>query len=363
MTTRRLCAWVVATLCVATTSAPSFANPLNPDLSVIGDTRALWSESSDDVELAFHELEIAIVGPVNPYARAEVYAALHEGEGIEVEEAKLLLDRYLPAGLGLTIGQYLLDVGQINPIHPHAYPFVDRPLVHERLFGADGARDVGVRLDWLAPVDAFTVRASVAALRGEVFLGHSHAHDEDHAHADGGEPSDEDIEPEPTLGVSGRGEVFLEPSKDVALSLGATVLRGEHDPMDGAGAFYVAPDLKARVELGPRTALVLNAEAVFGSLDESEERVGSDPTGWFASADLRPGRRWNIGGFAESSSERAQDDVRTHRFGAFAGLSLMEESTLFRLVARRTEPDEGDAEMDVILQAIFGLGPHAPHRY
>ena len=67
----------------------------------LGDTRALWSEKTDDVELAFHEMEVALTGPVNPYASAEVYLAIHGTEGIEVEEAKLLLDRYLPAGLGL----------------------------------------------------------------------------------------------------------------------------------------------------------------------------------------------------------------------------------------------------------------------
>jgi hypothetical protein len=32
-------------------------------------------------------------------------------------------------------------------------------------------------------------------------------------------------------------------------------------------------------------------------------------------------------------------------------------------VVRRTHPDEADATTDVILQTLFSLGPHRPHRY
>jgi hypothetical protein len=350
------------------------AGPVNPDISVIGDTRAFWSEEEDEVELLFHELEIALVGPLNPYASAEVYLGIHGSEGIEIEEAKLLLDRYFPAGLGLTAGRFLLDFGQLNQIHVHAFPFVARPLMHTRFFGDDGALDTGVRLDWLAPVERVTLRATVAALRGDVVLG---GHHHDHAHEEDEHEEHEGHEAEPEIGLSGRLELFSEPSRDFSFLAGASVLHGEFDPEENARATWLTGDLKARWELGPSRALVVNAEAVWGRLEarsaleeelpgggvELHPRPEVNPSGWFAAADLRLTTRWNLGGFAESATERLHDDHRTHRYGAFVGLALMEETTLFRLLTRRTDPDEGAADTELLLQAIFGLGPHKAHRY
>jgi hypothetical protein len=134
-------------------------------------------------------------------------------------------------------------------------------------------------------------------------------------------------------------------------------------PSEDARSTWFSSDLKARFDLGPQTALVVNAEAVFGSLDETAAAPSADPNGWFAAADLRVTKRWNVGGFAESTTERQDDEVRTDRYGGFVGMALLEETTLFRLVGRVTTPDEGDSESEAIVQAIFALGPHQAHRY
>ena len=99
---------------VALVAGRSSAGPVNPDISVIGDARIAWSDASEDDKpvLELHELELAFVGPLNPYASAEAYLGIHGTEGIEVEEAKLILDRYFPGGFGVTAGQFLLDFGQ-----------------------------------------------------------------------------------------------------------------------------------------------------------------------------------------------------------------------------------------------------------
>ena len=84
------------------------ANELNPEISVIGDTRATWTEDSDpETTLGLDEVEIAIVGPVSPYASAEIFIGYHD-EQFELEEARLTLDRWLPGGFGLTVGGVLL---------------------------------------------------------------------------------------------------------------------------------------------------------------------------------------------------------------------------------------------------------------
>ena len=132
---------------------------------------------------------------------------------------------------------------------------------------------------------------------------------------------------------------------------------------ESAKSTWFGADAKIRWDLGPSQTLVVNAEAVFGSLDATDESPGADPSGYFASADWRLNKRWNVGAFAESGTERLDDEHRTHRYGAFAGLALMEESTLFRVVGRATDPPDGDTRAEVLLQALFALGPHRPHRY
>jgi len=323
---------------------------VNPDISVIGDVRANAGESLEGPEIAFEELELTFVGPLNPYASATVVVAVSSEEGADIEEAKLSLDRYFPAGFGLTAGKVLLDFGQLNPVHAHAFPFVDRPLMHAAFFGEEGAKDAGVRIDWIAPTDGFSLRMTAGALRGDVFLGEPEE-------VEGEEPL------EPEIGASGRVDVFFEPSSGTSVSLGGSILTGEFDPPANARATWFGPDLKARFDMGPQSALVVNAEAILGSVDAREDGEAGDPHGWFTSADWRASRRWNVGGFAEQTTLRDDDTFSVSRFGAFAGLALMEETTVFRVVGRVTDPEEGDPEAEILLQAIFALGPHQAHRF
>jgi hypothetical protein len=348
---RPLPAVVLALLFVTT---QSLAQKLNPNLSLIGDTRATWNDTTEDVEIGLDEVEIAFVGPLNPYASAEVYVGFHGAETVEIEEAKLLLDRYLPGGFGLTIGRFLQDFGQLNQLHSHAYPFVERPLMHVEFFGEDGVVDDAVRLDWIAPAEGVTLRASVGAARGDLFLG-GHHHEAD--------PAEEEEEEAPEIGATGRVDLFAQPMEAFSFLIGGSILHGEHDTHESAMATWICADAKARWDLGPYRALVLNAEGVFGSLEETEEAPEAEPDGFFVSADLRASKRWNVGAFAESATERDDDEVRTNRWGGFLGLGLMEETTMFRIVGHVTEPDEGSSQVGVIAQALFGLGPHKPHRY
>jgi hypothetical protein len=86
----------------------------------------------------------------------------------------------LPWNLQVRAGQLLSDFGRINSQHPHAWGFVDAPLVSTRLFGADGLRNPGARLAWLAPTPFFTeLSLGIQNSQGETAAsfrsaGHSH---------------------------------------------------------------------------------------------------------------------------------------------------------------------------------------------
>ena len=103
--------------------------------------------------------ELTFDGAVDPYFKGFtniVYKLNANGEtGVELEEAYLLTTS-LPANLQLKVGQFFTEFGRQNPQHPHAWSFVDQPLVMNRMFGPDGLRSQGARLSWLLPTSFFT---------------------------------------------------------------------------------------------------------------------------------------------------------------------------------------------------------------
>src|SRR3954470_8195309 len=134
-------------------------------------TDAGWSSASDvgSIERGDHDpkvrgftipnAEISLDGAVDPYFKGFSNIVLKidsAGEtGIELEEAYALTTS-LPANLQLKFGQFFTEFGRQNPQHPHAWAFVDQPLVMSRMFGAEGLRSQGLRLSWLLPTSFYT---------------------------------------------------------------------------------------------------------------------------------------------------------------------------------------------------------------
>jgi hypothetical protein len=50
----------------------------------------------------------------------------------------------------------LTDFGRINPVHAHAWQWVDQPLINTRMFGGEGLRSAGASLSWLTPLPWFS---------------------------------------------------------------------------------------------------------------------------------------------------------------------------------------------------------------
>ncbi|HEX2676728.1 MAG TPA: hypothetical protein VHM19_08815 [Polyangiales bacterium] len=115
--------------------------------------------------------ELTLSGVVDPYLRGDVNIVLQidpQGEStIELEEAYLTtLD--LPGNLQIKAGQFFGAFGRMNATHPHAWDFVDAPVVSTRLLGGDGFRNPGLQLSWLTPLPFFTeLLASVHNAQGE----------------------------------------------------------------------------------------------------------------------------------------------------------------------------------------------------
>lgn len=99
------------------------------------------------------QAELSLYGAVDPYFTAETHIVFFEG-GVELEEAFGTTQR-LPWGLQVEAGYYLTEFGRINPTHPHAWSWIDQPIVNTRMFGGDGLRSPGIQTSWLLPVPFF----------------------------------------------------------------------------------------------------------------------------------------------------------------------------------------------------------------
>ena len=134
-------------------------------------TDAGWSTADDigSLERGDHDphvrgftipnAEISLDGNVDPYFKGFSNIVLKidsAGEtGIELEEAYVLTTS-LPANLQIKAGQFFAEFGRQNSQHPHAWAFVDQPLVLSSMFGPEGLRSQGIRLSWLLPTSFYT---------------------------------------------------------------------------------------------------------------------------------------------------------------------------------------------------------------
>jgi hypothetical protein len=68
----------------------------------------------------------------------------------------------------LTAGQFFTPFGRINPTHPHAWTWLDQPVINSRVFGGDGMRGQGVTAALTLPVVwASRLSATAQNARGE----------------------------------------------------------------------------------------------------------------------------------------------------------------------------------------------------
>jgi len=104
-------------------------------------------------------VEMTLTGAVDPYFRGQsslIFQIDREGESkFELEEA-FLETTSLPGNLQVKAGQYFTEFGRLNTMHPHAWAFVDTPLVNARFLGPDGLRNPGARVSWLAPLPFYS---------------------------------------------------------------------------------------------------------------------------------------------------------------------------------------------------------------
>ena len=89
---------------------------------------------------------------MDPYFTAEGYIVYKE-DGVELEEA-FAKTTSLPFGLQAKMGFFLTEFGIMNPTHPHAWDWIDQPVIVTRLLGGEGTQGIGYPVEL---ADSFTL--------------------------------------------------------------------------------------------------------------------------------------------------------------------------------------------------------------
>ena len=137
------------------------------NISLDGLFALAYSSAADlhDIEVGDHDpqqrgfnarnTELAFDGAVDPYFEgfANIVFKLDNDNETEVEvEEAFMQTTSLPFNLQLKGGQFFAAFGRLNQIHPHAWEFVDTPLVNGLFLGPDGLRGVGAQTSWTLPL-------------------------------------------------------------------------------------------------------------------------------------------------------------------------------------------------------------------
>jgi hypothetical protein len=382
--------WMAFVLLVALASSIPCAvaqTTINPDISLIGDVRS-WlhnddarPDESEVVNLDLEGVELAIQGYLNPYARADAFIGWHGEHNAEIEEAYFTIAKGLPLGMRLRGGKYLQGFGKINPLHEHAYSFINRPISHVEFFGGHGLNDIGVQGSVALPTGDVATELSVDVLKGDFLTAHEHEHDaeeEEHDHED--DAGEEESVPN-KRGLMARLESFFALGEFTSLSVGASGLTGV--PREDTRRYTGGIDLKLKwredrySSFTAGTEWIVNRspshhhehedeleESAFVHDEDEHEDENVTSYGGFGYVDYQFRQRYNVGAIGEWTQGIDNNDEKFWRVGGFAGYAPVEETTLLRLLVTYDNDQMADEGFwTATLQMVFSLGPHRPHAF
>ncbi len=228
-------------------------------------------------------VELSLDGAVDPYFRgfaSIVYKLGPTGEtGVELEEAYFLTTS-LPGNLQLRGGQFFTEFGRQNPQHPHAWSFVDQPLVLNRMFGPDGLRSQGARLSWLVPTSWYT-EAMVSVLNSTGGTTFSFRSDES-AEIHGGEPVTRPVHRLQDLLIVPRLTTSVDLTPTQTLLVGVSAAFGPNNSGPDARTLIYGADLYWKWKSATASAgfpfVSWQAEALFRRYDATQRVSATDST-------------------------------------------------------------------------------------
>jgi hypothetical protein len=354
---------------------------LNPEISLNADLFAHLDPDDPDAENFFaREFEVSLVSNLDPFSRAKVFIGRHiaggevvpfgehghEGEEGEEEHGHggefAVEEGYvewvgLPGGLGLKLGRFHQQLGQINRWHPHAFPFQSRPLPHLAFLGEEGLSQTGASLRWLAPFGggAGTYEATVEVTRSEneALFGASTR------------PS-----------VLGHVNAFWQMGRATDLDLGLSWARGRYQETEHAVDRSVYSAEASLTWRPPERAKYRGVNVRGGVLildglvheehaeEAGEDREGEAPSalGFWGWGEVRLNERWLAGARYEWTENPAHPEESAWLFSptlTWWQSEYVRVRAEYDLLGRTAEAGKGR----FLLQVTFAMGPHKHETY
>jgi hypothetical protein len=380
---RRFAIPVALLLAAAIGPATAAAGVTNPDISVIGQPFARWTNDASDpsskrVTFDPGEVELVYDSYLNPYAKGYVVTSL-AADGLELEEGYFTLLRGLPVGLALKGGKYRVGFGKLNTSHPHTMPFAERPRVLAAYLPGDEAfNETGVSLSGRIPLPGtFSLTASGDWLQGDSFrIPRTPDGSAGDPLADDPEGGDRAGEARPAFvgALSGFGSIGDRSGYEVALyATGGTnnVAAATRTAIyDATGKLKLWTTATSYLLVQGEVLKLDREEAGWDSVAAAYTKTTLRPLGGYLYADYNFGPRYDAGLSYERFQQATPDRTWDQAVGAFAGLALMEETTSFRLEWSRLMPGTPPGETNapkavdtVSIRVIYSMGPHKAHQF
>lgn len=325
-----------------------------PQISVVANGGALFQDRKRDESrnrYDLDELELAFQSWVYPSIRFDAILALDKEEHFtaSLEEAYATVVQLGNTPFGARLGRMRLPFGRVNPIHPHQLLYRDIPLPITNLLGEHGAISNGGMLKYLLPA---------SRLYTELRLGLFTLNDEETF----GVPHEEELH---DYGAAGKllrlGRLTLVPvlDRDNELELGFSGLTTE--ALNGDKLRVLGLDFQYRRFFGAAQRLLLAGEWLQHRRESGA--TGVNRHGYYLFASYKPDRFWEYG-LRYDWSKRAflKDEVDVN--GADRALSAiltyrLNEQSFLRLQWRNIKPADDNSRNELMLQLMFGFGPHA----
>ena len=335
---------------------------LNPEISLNGDLYgSIQSDDPSSENFIPREFEFSFVSALDPYTRAKVFLTVEEeggrievfpadpeeeGEaGVGVEEGYVEWVA-LPGVVGLKVGRFFQQFGQLNRWHSHALQFQSRSLPHLAFIGEGSLAQDGASAHWLLPTGgsgAYEATVEITRSRNEILFGESHG-----------------------LSYLGHLNAFWQLSASTDLDLGVSALFGDYEDLAGRygnrlfGAemsFNWAPPERSLYRgVVVRGGVMLSDPGAVSGLPEPHAAWGV-----WSLAEVKLSRNWIAGGRYEWV-ENPED--RTESAWLASPALTYWQSEYVRL---RAEYDvlgnPGKTTGQFTLRITFAMGPHRHETY
>lgn len=370
---------------LATSGVSSTAKLSNPDLSLIGlfsfsqfdnDNPLSFSGGHDPKQNGFNtqQIELTFGSVIDPYFRGDASLVLVPENGetkIEIEEA-YATTLALPSNFQLKAGQFFNSFGRGNAIHPHAWNYVNKPLVLSRMFGGDGLRNPGLQLSWLTSLPWYS----------EVIFSSQNSNGET---AVSFRPDGKMRTLDDSVALL-KWNNFFSLSETLSLNVGSSFLRGSNDASSSKnGTQILGGDIYFKYRNpGSLSYFALQAEIIRRDYKTASGTI--DDWGWYTELNYRLGdawQRWMMGlrydwvsgkqagapntspGELDPITNETPDRDVSKRFRVSPVLTFYSsEFSKVRLQYDYDKPDSwGNPQHAVHLQLEFLMGAHGAHKF